>query len=78
MNGTIDTEYYKTPEGEITIDTVQNTTYSTTNKPINWEEYELQKSVSTDGVSKKTKTEQAEFRSYEELLRLYPQVSHYN
>lgn len=76
VNGTIDTEYYKTPEGEITIDTVQNTTYSTTNKPINWEEYELQKSVSTDGVSKKAKTEQAEFRSYEELLRLYPQVSH--
>lgn len=76
VNGKIVGEYYRTALGVVQIDKVQDTTYIAADKPINWDDYEVINDVSKVDRSRTVRTEQAEYYSYEELLRKYPQVIH--
>ena len=76
VNGNIDYEEFVTTEGVIRIDRVENTAYVSSDRPINWEEYHSYGTVSGITNAKTVKVDQAEFRPFEELLRIYPEVSH--
>lgn len=76
VNGKIDSEFYQTSAGVINIDQVQDTAYISSDKPINWEEYFNINDMQAVGKRNTVKYQQAEFYSYDELLRMYPQVSH--
>ena len=76
VNGETELEYYRTEEGCIEITNFSNNSYTESDRPINWEEYVSLNTISIDGIKRKNKGEQAEFYSYDELLRKYPQISH--
>ena len=76
VNGETELEYYRTEEGCIEITHFSNNSYTESDRPINWEEYIPLNTISLDGAKRKKKGEQAEFYSFDELLRKYPQVSH--
>lgn len=75
VNGETDLEYYRTAEGIIEINNFSNNGYSESDKPINWEEYVVLNTIDIEG-GRKQKGTQADYYSYDELLRKYPQVSH--
>lgn len=76
VNGRIESELYITSEGQIKIDTVKDSTYNHNDHPINWSDYELLSGITRGRDEETVKIEQAEFYSYEELIRKYPQVTH--
>ncbi len=76
VNGKIVSEYYQTSAGIINIDNVQDTAYISSDKPINWEEYFSINDMQNVNTRKTSKYQQAEYYQYDELLRMYPQVTH--
>jgi DNA polymerase I-like protein with 3'-5' exonuclease and polymerase domains len=74
--GKISYEHYETSLGRVVLDDIQDVAYISSDRPINWEDYEDINDISTLSRSKTVKSEQAEYYSYDELLRKYPQVSH--
>ena len=70
-NGKISKEYYKSKEDKILITTVSNTLYNHSDKPVNYSLYE-----DLNSLYKATNTVTKSFYSAEELLRIYPEVSH--
>lgn len=76
VNGKVSGETYQTSLGLVQMDEIQDTTYIAADKPINYDDYETINDVSTVDRSKTVRTEQAEYYSYDELLRRYPQVTH--
>lgn len=76
VNGKNTSELYKTQDGTVVINAVQDTSYVATDRPINWEDYEDLDLVQSNRPERTIKTEQAEYWSYDELLRKYPEVLH--
>lgn len=74
-NGKISYEEYRTGLGTIVIDNIQDMSYVSSDHPINYEEYETINEVNRTH-SQTVRKSNSEFYSYEELLRMYPQVSH--
>ena len=77
-NGKKVSEYYQAEGTIINLHEISYTTYSSSKRPINYEEYEdmVKEFAYADSVRKTVKTEQAEFIPYDELMRKYPQLSH--
>lgn len=75
-NGKITEEHYKTVKGVIEITVVRDTAYSTSDRPINWEGYEVVGDVVGAKKARSVTSGQAEYYPLEELLRMYPQVTH--
>lgn len=71
-NGEYSFEYYQTSMGSIEYTEFSMVDYTNKDKPINWDSYET-KSV---GISSIKTTSTTTYYSYDELLRMYPQVSH--
>ena len=76
VNGKVVGELYKTSLGFIEVTEVSDTAYIAADKPINIEDYKVINDVTTVDRTKTIKTEQAEFLSYDEILRKFPQVAH--
>lgn len=76
VNGRIDREYYKADGVSIDINSVTDQIYDNSIRPVNWDDYEVFHTLIGQRDGETVKTDQAEFYSYEELLRRYPQVSH--
>ncbi len=77
INGKIDSEFYKSGDIVIEIGTVSDQTYDPSSRPVNWEDYAKQMTMAEITSSYDTvKVEQAEYKTYEELLRQYPEVTH--
>ena len=70
-------EYYETSEGFVEYDTITQQSYHSSDRPINYELYETINSIGQRVVHGDTvKVNNAEFYSYDELLRRFPQVAH--
>lgn len=76
VNGKLSKEEFSTSEGEIIINSIKDTPYVSSNKPINISEYEVLNKFGVRNTKNTVKTEQAEFLPYDELLRKYPEVIH--
>lgn len=76
INGRIDYELYRYDGKTLTINAVDDQIYDSSNKPVNWEDYEIFNTIANADRVNTVKDGQAEFYSYEELLRKYPAVSH--
>lgn len=76
VNGRITYERYKYNDMVVEIEGVSDTTYDSSNKPVNWDDYEVFNTIASNDRNNTVKKDQAEFYSYEELLRKYPQVMH--
>lgn len=76
VNGRIKEEYYEADNNVFQILDVEDHIYIANDRPINWEFYDVLNTIQTSRTGETVKTDQAEFYSYEELLRKYPEVSH--
>ena len=77
-NGKIKSEYYRAEGTTIDLYEVSQTTYNSSKRPINYEDYEdmIKEFAYSEDYKKTVKTEQAEWVPYDELMRRYPQLSH--
>ena len=76
INAKIDSEYYSADGVVVEINAVTDQVYDSSDKPINYEDYEVINTIQVERNFNTVRIDQAEFYSYEELLRKYPQVSH--
>ena len=76
VNAKIESEHYSADGITVDINAVTDQFYDPTNKPANWDDYVSINTVQGKGTYSTVKVGQAEFLSYEELLRKFPQVSH--
>lgn len=76
VNGRIQEEYYEADGNVFEIFNVEDQIYIANDRPMNWDFYEVLNTVQIEHSNGTVKTDQAEFYSYEELLRKYPEVSH--
>lgn len=72
LNGKIVKEYFLAEDSSISFTNINESRYNPSDKPINFDEYE-EMSVIKNNLTKRTV---ADYYSYEDLLRMYPQVSH--
>ena len=75
-SGRLVSEFYKTADGIVEYYQFDKSSYDSKQKPLNWDEYEMEGKVVKESAYKTVKTLQAEFLPYEELLRKFPQVTH--
>lgn len=76
INGRIDSEYYMANGVVVEINVTNDQLYDSSSKPVNWEDYLQFHTLTGHSSGDTVKVDQAEFYSYEELLRKYPQVTH--
>lgn len=76
INGRIDTEYYKYDGVIVEINATNDQRYDSSTRPVNWDDYEEFHTISAKRSGDTVKTDQAEYYSYEELIRKYPEVTH--
>lgn len=76
VNGKTDTEMFRADGILYEVNVVTDQMYDASDKPVNWEEYEVADTLAVPMKGDTVKVGQAEYYSYEELLRKYPQVTH--
>lgn len=76
INGKTAYEKYANLDCIVEITNFSDLKFSASERPANFDDYELQESITTDGLERRRKNAQGDFYSYEELLRKYPQVMH--
>ena len=72
VNGRTSREYYKSGSTEVEFTSITTAFYNGKEKPINIEDYAEEGIFSELSTGRPT----AKYRSYDELLRIYPQVAH--
>lgn len=75
VNGKTAYEMYKLDHVVVEIDKFSELKFSASEKPANYDNYEVQEIVS-NSVEHRRKNSQGDYYSYDELLRKYPQVTH--